>query len=82
MNEGEIKFLRPPYLDWNDKLAELIEPYYGDNIMMSDLAVGDWDWGVDHNWDKDDNVAIAKQAGRIVKEWQQITENGTGSVQL
>jgi peptidoglycan/xylan/chitin deacetylase (PgdA/CDA1 family) len=75
--EGEIKYLRPPYLDWNDKLAELVEPYYGDNILMSSLTVSDWDWGVDQDWNKEDKEAISQQAERIASEWKQITENGT-----
>jgi peptidoglycan/xylan/chitin deacetylase (PgdA/CDA1 family) len=77
VDSGLIKYLRPPYLDWNDELAEIIEPIYGDNIIMSDLAVGDWDWGNDHNWNKSDTVAISRQADRIVREWQQKSTHGT-----
>lgn len=77
VSADRIKYFRPPYLDWNNDLAKLIEPLYGDNIIMSGLAVGDWDWGVNHVWDSSDTSAIQKQAQRITREWKQRTINGT-----
>jgi peptidoglycan/xylan/chitin deacetylase (PgdA/CDA1 family) len=77
LSEEHIKFLRPPYLDWNDEVAKIIEPIYSNNVMMSSLAVSDWDWGVDHKWNKDDVAAIRNQSNRIIKSWKQIVRNGT-----
>jgi len=75
--DGQIRFLRPPYLDWNDEVAEVIKPIYGDNIITSGLAIGDYDWGVDHNWDENDTAAITNQAKLIINTWVQVTDNGT-----
>jgi peptidoglycan/xylan/chitin deacetylase (PgdA/CDA1 family) len=77
LQDGQIKFLRPPYLDWNDELARVVEPIYGSNVVASGLAVGDWDWGRDHIWQESDKVAIVNQAKRITDTWLRVTENGT-----
>lgn len=75
--QAQIKFLRPPYLDWNDEIAEIIKPIYGDNIIMSSLAVADWDWGTDYTWDETDTAAIHNQAIRIEEGWKNAANNGT-----
>jgi peptidoglycan/xylan/chitin deacetylase (PgdA/CDA1 family) len=77
LNNGQIKFLRPPYLDWDDEVAKIIKPIYDDNIITSDLAIGDYDWGVNHNWDENDRAAIANRAKLIINAWQRTTSNGT-----
>lgn len=77
MSEDSITFLRPPYLDWSEELAKIVAPFYGDNIMMSGLAVGDWDWGFNHTWNEDDTSAINAQATRITDTWKQATKSGT-----
>lgn len=77
LKEAQIKFLRPPYLDWNNAVAEIIKPLYGDNIMLSDLPVSDWDWGINHLWDEADTIAIHDQATRITQGWKRIAANGT-----
>jgi peptidoglycan/xylan/chitin deacetylase (PgdA/CDA1 family) len=77
LDDSQIRFLRPPYLDWNDEVAAIIKPLYRDNIITSGLAVGDYDWGIDHNWDENDKAAISDQANLITNEWQKTTTNGT-----
>jgi peptidoglycan/xylan/chitin deacetylase (PgdA/CDA1 family) len=74
--EGIITFFRPPYLDWNEQVAQIVEQTYGDNIMMSSLAIGDWDWGENLTWQEDD-PEIHKHAARIIEGWRQATTNGT-----
>jgi peptidoglycan/xylan/chitin deacetylase (PgdA/CDA1 family) len=75
--DGQLKFLRPPYLDWSEELAKVIQPLYGDNIISSGLAIGDYDWGTDHDWDENDKVAITNQAKLIVDTWNEAINNGT-----
>jgi peptidoglycan/xylan/chitin deacetylase (PgdA/CDA1 family) len=77
LSASHIKFLRPPYLDWDATLAKIIKPIYGDDIIMSGLTVGDWDWGVNHVWDKSDSTAINHQARRIIEIWKRTIDNGT-----
>jgi peptidoglycan/xylan/chitin deacetylase (PgdA/CDA1 family) len=77
LDASAITFLRPPYLDWNDAVEKIVKPIYGDNVMMSDLAVGDWDWGKNHVWDENDKESIETQANRITTSWKQILSNGT-----
>ena len=67
---SEIKFLRPPYLNWNEEIAKIASPIYGQRIMMSDLAIGDYDWGTDHFWDENDGEAISAQAARVIEAWR------------
>ncbi|HVX47909.1 MAG TPA: polysaccharide deacetylase family protein [Candidatus Saccharimonadales bacterium] len=67
---SDIRFLRPPYLDWSDEVAKIAFPMYGHRIMMSHLAVGDYDWGDNHYWDDNDKKAIDAQAARIVQAWR------------
>ncbi len=76
LKDDQIKFLRPPYLDWNEELTEVISPIYGDNVIASGLVIGDYDWG-DHDWSEDDRVSIVNQSKLIVDAWQQATSNGT-----
>jgi len=72
-----IKFLRPPYLDWSEEVAKIVQPIYGDNIMMSGLVIQDWNWGVNNVWDKDDISAIEDHAKHIAETWHQVLGNGT-----
>ena len=65
----------PQLLEEYGKQAEIVESYYGDNIMMYSLAVSDWE--EDHNWNEEYKEALTQQAERIASEWRQITENGT-----
>ena len=48
IEKDQITYLRPPYLSWNYEVARIIEPVYGDNIVSSGLAIGDYDWDADH----------------------------------
>ncbi len=75
--EAQVKFLRPPYLDWNEDVNKIGKALYGDNIVMSGLAVSDWEWGEDSNWDADDKKAIRDHAQHIIEGWKQVTSNGT-----
>lgn len=67
---SDIKFLRPPYLDWDEEVAKIVSPVYGQRIMMSGLAIGDYDWGIDHFWDENDGEAVSAQAARIIEAWR------------
>ncbi len=77
IEEDQIIFLRPPYFSWNYEVARIIEPLYGNNVVMSGLAIGDYDWDADHKWDEQDTQAISAYAKRIVDAWMKIIENGT-----
>ena len=77
IEEDQIIYLRPPYLSWNYEVARIIKPLYGDNIVSSGLAIGDYDWGADHKWDEQDTQAISTHAKRIVNAWMKMIENGT-----
>lgn len=70
INSSDIKFLRPPYLNWSEEIAKIASPIYGQRIMMSGLAIGDYDWGIDHFWDENDGEAISTQAARIIEAWR------------
>jgi peptidoglycan/xylan/chitin deacetylase (PgdA/CDA1 family) len=77
LSNNHVKFLRPPYLDWSEELAKVIEPIYGDNIIMSGLSIGDWNWGRHDSWDRNDASAIHDQAKRITETWKQTLNSGT-----
>lgn len=72
----DIRFLRPPYLDWSPELADIASPSYQDRIIMAGLAAADYDWGVDHYWDANDTAAITAQSQQIVHAWQAELSNG------
>jgi len=76
-NKPDIKFLRPPYLDWSEEVGKIAAQPYGQKIIMSGLAVGDYDWGVNYHWDDEDTPAIAAQSNRIIKTWSNVAGNGT-----
>lgn len=75
--QSQIMFFRPPYLDLNEEVHRLIHSQYEDNIILSSLAISDWDWGVDSYWDANNKKAINSQASRIVDGWEHATPNGT-----
>jgi peptidoglycan/xylan/chitin deacetylase (PgdA/CDA1 family) len=77
LKDSDIKFLRPPHLDWNEEISKIASSLYGQRIVMSGLAVGDYDWGIDHDWDDKDTDAITAQAERIIKAWQDKATKGT-----
>jgi peptidoglycan/xylan/chitin deacetylase (PgdA/CDA1 family) len=77
LDVSQIVYLRPPYLSWNYDVAKVVEPLYGENIVSSGLAIGDYDWGIDHNWDENNTAAISTHAKQIVDAWTEATENGT-----
>ncbi|HVC36563.1 MAG TPA: polysaccharide deacetylase family protein [Candidatus Dormibacteraeota bacterium] len=77
LENDQITYLRPPYLSWSDAVAEVIKPIYGDNIVSSGLAIGDYDWDSDHIWNQQDAVTINTQAKSIADAWIKVIENGT-----
>ncbi len=77
LDVNQITYFRPPYLSWNYDVAEVIKPLYGENIVSSGLAVGDYDWGVDHDWREDNTAEISAHAKQIVDAWANAAENGT-----
>lgn len=77
IKRDKLKYLRLPYNDWSSELMSILQPLYGDNIVMSGLAIADWNWGQDATWDSDDSDAIKDQARQIVKTWRQVVTNGT-----
>lgn len=77
LNKQAIRFLRPPYLDWNEEVAKIAASLYDDRIIMSGLTIGDYDWGINHYWDDSDKAAITAKSGQIVKAWQDKLGNGT-----
>lgn len=77
IDRSHITYLRPPYIGWSDEVAKIIEPIYGDNIILSGLVIGDYDWGIDHKWDEHDKSAISVHAKRITAAWTSVVENGT-----
>lgn len=77
LHDSDIRYLRPPYLDWNEEVAKIAASLYGQRIVMSGLAIGDYDWGVNHDWSDKDKVAITAQSERIIKAWQDKVGKGT-----
>jgi peptidoglycan/xylan/chitin deacetylase (PgdA/CDA1 family) len=77
LDDSDIKFLRPPYLDWNEEVANIAASLYGQKIVMSGLAIGDYDWDDNHDWDDKDKAAITTQSERIIKAWQDKADKGT-----
>jgi peptidoglycan/xylan/chitin deacetylase (PgdA/CDA1 family) len=77
LNDSDIRFLRPPYLDWNEEVAKIAASLYEDRIVMSGLAVGDYDWGISHYWDDTGRAAITTQSKRIIKAWHDEMKKGT-----
>jgi peptidoglycan/xylan/chitin deacetylase (PgdA/CDA1 family) len=77
LGDSDIRFLRPPYLGWNEEVAKIATSLYGERIVMSGLAIGDYDWGIDQNWDDNDKTAITAQSERILQAWREQAGNGT-----
>ncbi|CAN5627340.1 hypothetical protein BH23PAT1_BH23PAT1_1790 [soil metagenome] len=75
LNDDNVRFFRPPFLDWNEELSEIAQDLYGDRIIMTPLAVSDWDWGSD-DWDRGQTDAIRQKADEIVKVWEKETKPG------
>ena len=64
-----VTFLRPPYLDFDESVADIAESLYGEKIIMSGTASGDYGWGVNHTWSEDDVSAIQEKAQIIFEDW-------------
>ncbi len=73
---SDITFLRPPYLDWNKGVEEIASSLYRSRIILSRLAIEDYDWGVKCRWERDDTAGITEQSERIVNAWNN-ANNGT-----
>src|SRR5437868_11667875 len=42
--DEELKFFRPPSLGWNENVENIVKPFYGNNIIMSEVGFDDWNW--------------------------------------
>jgi peptidoglycan/xylan/chitin deacetylase (PgdA/CDA1 family) len=71
ITDKELQFFRPPYLDWDEEVALIAKPIYGDRIIVSSTAHGDYAWGSNHTWDDSDLEGITNQAQIIVTDWEQ-----------
>ena len=77
IDPARIRFLRPPYFDWDDDVARIAAPLYESRVIMASLAAEDYQWGGDHQWNEHAHAAIAAQAAHITAAWQKDTRPGT-----
>lgn len=78
ITDKELQFYRPQGIKWKNEWGELAKPFFGDNIIMSNVGSNDFNWNdKTHIWDENDLSGIRLQAQKIIADVSSNAEPGS-----
>jgi len=77
ISNKELKFFRPPGLAWDEKVENIVKPFYGNRVIMSEIGFDDWNWDDSKQWDQKDTNTISNKTSQIIDGVKSKVQNGS-----